>query len=160
MSLKREIEMKKKKITIVSATCLLSIVTVWMMFQPLMGVYAIGEMASGEINVYGISFLSEFGAQGILTVIFPFFLMLLPLLQMEKATKTNILWILNLINIFAYAKSLVCARQWLTTTVGWNIEYHAGMIAYPFLVICLSIAVFLGMNQSDEDMDEEELEDV
>ena len=132
--------MKKRNI-ILQGMLLLLVIVVWMMFQPLMSAYTDGNLERGTIYIYGIGFLNDFGAQGVLTVAFPFFLLLLVILDVDNPKKECIWWVLNLANALAYVKSLAYAKQWLCTEVSWNIKYYAGVITYPIAMFAFAVLV-------------------
>ena len=130
-----------KKELLFCAIFVFFLLNLWMMFQPLMSAYANGAFVSGRIYVYGIGFLNDFGAQGVLTVAFPFLLMLLVILDVDSPNKECILGFLYLANALAYVRSLTYAKQWLCAEVSWDIKYHAGMIAYPVAMLALAVLV-------------------
>lgn len=141
---------KKRKLIVLGGICILFLLTAWMMFQPLMSAYADGDLERGFIYVYGIGFLNNFGTQGVLTVAFPFLLILLVILDVENPKKECIWWLLNLANTLAYVRSLAYAKQWLCTEVSWNIKYHAGIIVYPMAMFALAGLVFFGFTNTME----------
>ena len=148
----------KRKIIVFGAICILFVMTVWMMFQPLMSAYADGAVACGRIYVYGIGFLIDFGAQGVLTVAFPFLLLLLLILEVDSPNKECIWGFLNLANALAFVRSLTYAKQWLCTEVSWDFKYHAGVIAYPMAMFALAGLVFFWIYKYDgveDEFDEE-----
>ena len=134
--------------------CLLCLLTIWMMFQPLMSAYAVGEMESGNICVYGIGFLTSFGIQGILTVLYPILLLLLAFIQVDKKWKIGIWMVLVIMTGLAYWRSWMNAEQWLISVVAPEIEYYFGAIIYPLLMVIAASMVFLWIYRWCEDMEE------
>ena len=151
---------KHKKIIALSTICLLTAAVVWMMFQPLISAYLDGVVEKGTVYVYGISFLNEFGAQGVLVVAFPFLLMLAAVLDIEKYRKDWICCALTFASLLAYIRSLAYAKQWLCTEISWYLKYHVGVIIYPFLMISLMFLVIFWIYQNDEEEYIEEMEEV
>ena len=151
--------MSKKEYILFFGTILAFIVSVWVRFQPLMSAYAEGQLVSGRIYVYGVSFLTCFGLQGVLTVASPFLLMLLICINLRRKHKTW-LWLgLIIADVLAYAKSCLNAKQWLTVMVGSEVQYYAGSFMYPCLMAVFAGLVLLWIQYFDEDDICEEWED-
>ena len=151
---------KKKFFIEISTTCLLFVAVIWMMFQPLMSSYLDGVLGKGPIYVYGISFLYEFGAQGVLVVAFPFLLMLVVVLDIASNRKVWICYFLTFVSLLAYARSLGYARQWLCTEVSWAFQYYVWASIYPVLMIVFAALVVFWIYQNDEEEYAEEEEEV
>ncbi len=122
---------------------LMCIVLIWMMFQPLMSAYSEGVLASGEIYVYGIGFLMDFGFQGLVTVIFPFLMLILMCTNMKTETQTKIITILIIVNGMAYAKTWFNAKNWLMAEVNPEIKYYVFAALYPCMMIITAVMLLL-----------------
>lgn len=132
----------KQRFVILIGILLLFFALVWMMFQPLMSAYVEGVLESGEIYVYGIGFLIGFGLQGVLTIIFPFLLILLLCINGRRKYKTRVWLGLIVANVFAYSKSWINAKQWLVAEVNPEIHYYMWTVIYPCMMIITAILVF------------------
>ena len=151
----------KTSIIILSAIWLLFFLVGWMMIkQPLMGANFDGELVSGSIDVYVISWFVEYGAQGVLNVVFPLLMLGLVYWKAENHKKLCACYVLVIANILAYFRSLLQSRQWLITEVSWDIEYYVGYITYPAAMICLAVLVLIWLNicQYYEEVNDENIE--
>ena len=154
-------KIKMKEVVMYTTMFLLFLLVIWMMFQPLMSSYSDGALEIGAIYVYGVSFLNEFGAQGVLTVAFPFLLMLVAILDVEEYRKVWLCGVLTFVSLLAYARSLAFAKLWLCTEVSWGIKYYSGIVMYPVLMVAFMVAVIIWVKKYDADeVDEEEEEEV
>ena len=151
---------KVKKVMAFTIMGMMFVLVIWGMFQPLMSSYLDEGLEKGSIYVYGISFLNEFGSQGILTVAFPFLLMLILDLDIEGNRKAWICKVLTFVSLLSYVRSLTYARRWLCTEISWVFEYHMGIALYPALMIAFAAVIMFGIYKYDEVENEFEEEEI